>query len=269
MWPALLLDVVIALALLALLNSFAPMQWLSAFFYAGLVLVHVGVISLLWPLRFLGVHTRRIAGVVLIAGVAVGVAALLWPVTEPDRPAGATLLDREMPAYDFWEYHECDVAAPAARVRQAIDDVTFEEIRGFRTLMQIRSGFRAVNAPTGLRVLKTMTTEGGGFIPLAETPQETLIGMGAKPWGGGGRFAHTVEDYKTYREPGAVKVAFNLQVIDLGGGHSRVTTETRVQGVDAEGTRTMARYWRVIYPGSALIRKMWLYAIRDRAERVG
>ncbi len=28
-----------------------------------------------------------------------------------------------------------------------------------------------------------------------------------------------------------------------------------------------AIYWRVIYPGSALIRRMWLDAIRRRAER--
>ena len=269
MWPALLLDVVIALALLALLNSFAPMQWPSAFFYAGLLLVHVGVFSLLWPLRFLGIRSRRIAGITAATGLVIGIGALLWPVSEPGRLAGATLLDREMPHYDFFEYHECDVKAPAARVRAALDDVTFEEIRGFRTLMQIRSGFRAVNAPVGLRVLRTMTTEAGGFVPLAETPQEVLIGMAGKPWGGGGRFARTVEDQRDFQEPGAVKIAFNIQVIDLGGGHSRVTTETRVQGVDADGRRTMARYWRVIYPGSALIRKMWLYAIRDRAQAAG
>jgi len=34
----------------------------------------------------------------------------------------------------------------------------------------------------------------------------------------------------------------------------------------AQATRTFAAYWRMIYPGSALIRVMWLRAIRLRAE---
>jgi hypothetical protein len=29
----------------------------------------------------------------------------------------------------------------------------------------------------------------------------------------------------------------------------------------------MARYWRLIYPGTGLIRRMWLNAVRDRAAR--
>jgi hypothetical protein len=45
-----------------------------------------------------------------------------------------------------------------------------------------------------------------------------------------------------------------------------VTTETRVFATDAATRRRFAVYWRVIYPGSALIRVMWLRAIRLRAE---
>jgi len=46
----------------------------------------------------------------------------------------------------------------------------------------------------------------------------------------------------------------------------RVTTETRVYATDPASVRKFARYWRVIYPGSALIRRMWLGAIKRRAE---
>ncbi|MBV8202739.1 MAG: hypothetical protein JOZ15_19150, partial [Acidobacteria bacterium] len=45
-----------------------------------------------------------------------------------------------------------------------------------------------------------------------------------------------------------------------------VTTETRVNATDAATRRRFAAYWRVIYPGSSLIRSMWLRAIRRRAE---
>ena len=42
--------------------------------------------------------------------------------------------------------------------------------------------------------------------------------------------------------------------------------ETRVHATDAPTKRKFAAYWRTIYPGSALIRVMWLRAIRRRAE---
>jgi hypothetical protein len=51
-----------------------------------------------------------------------------------------------------------------------------------------------------------------------------------------------------------------------GAGGAWVRTETRVAATDAGSRRRFARYWRLIYPGSALIRRMWLRAIRKRAE---
>ena len=58
----------------------------------------------------------------------------------------------------------------------------------------------------------------------------------------------------------------NFQLTESGTGSCEVTTETRVHTTDASAGRRFARYWRVIYPGSALIRRMWLRAVRDRAE---
>ncbi|MFI5167541.1 MAG: hypothetical protein ACHQQS_13065 [Thermoanaerobaculales bacterium] len=46
-----------------------------------------------------------------------------------------------------------------------------------------------------------------------------------------------------------------------------MTTETRVAATDAGARRALATYWRVIYPGSSLIRTTWLAAIKQRAER--
>jgi len=47
-----------------------------------------------------------------------------------------------------------------------------------------------------------------------------------------------------------------------------LTTETRIYATDASSRRAFARYWRVIYPGSSLIRRMWLRAIKKTAEAV-
>jgi hypothetical protein len=46
----------------------------------------------------------------------------------------------------------------------------------------------------------------------------------------------------------------------------RLTTETRVLATDSRTRRLFAAYWRLILPGSALMRRTWLAAIRRRAE---
>jgi len=65
---------------------------------------------------------------------------------------------------------------------------------------------------------------------------------------------------------GFALAAINFRLEDAGSGETLLTTETRVYATDASTRRKVAAYWRVIYPGSALIRVMWLRAIRARAE---
>jgi hypothetical protein len=57
----------------------------------------------------------------------------------------------------------------------------------------------------------------------------------------------------------------NFRVTPDGAGGSMVSTETRVFASDASARRRFAAYWRLIYPGSATIRRMWLRAIERRA----
>jgi len=58
-----------------------------------------------------------------------------------------------------------------------------------------------------------------------------------------------------------------MHVFDMGNGTSRLTTETRIIGNDNSARRIFACYWRIIYPGSSIIRRVWLDAIADRAIR--
>ena len=50
-------------------------------------------------------------------------------------------------------------------------------------------------------------------------------------------------------------------------GGTVLTTETRIKATDDPARRTFGRYWRVVIPGSAAIRRAWLRAIRRRAEQ--
>ena len=67
---------------------------------------------------------------------------------------------------------------------------------------------------------------------------------------------------------GFALAAINFRLEDVGNGETLLTTETRVYATDASTRKKVGAYWRVIYPGSALIRVMWLRAIRDRAEQM-
>jgi hypothetical protein len=62
--------------------------------------------------------------------------------------------------------------------------------------------------------------------------------------------------------------AMNFRVIPHGSMCTLVT-ETRVHATDAAAKRRFAVYWRIIHPGSDIIRRGWLDAIKRRAIIAG
>jgi len=239
--------------------------------YAGLIAVFLGGISLLKPLSFLGIH-RRLHGLFLLGlGLAVAAAGGALPAKEMRVVARQTQLDEFAPVYQFNEVHSIRVMAPRDRVYQAIKAVTPDEILFFRTLTWIRRFGRAapqgiLNAPEHLPVLEIATRT--SFLLLAEARgREVVVGtvvMAPPGWRPKGR--PTPEDFKAIRQPGFAAATMNFLVEDADSNASTVTTETRVYATDASARRRFAIYWRTIYPGSALIRRMWLRAVKRRAE---
>jgi len=73
--------------------------------------------------------------------------------------------------------------------------------------------------------------------------------------------------YVPFTAPDGIRVVFDLRVVPEADGVVRVSTETRCLANGDEARRTFAGYWRLIYPGSAIIRRVWLDAIVDRAVR--
>lgn len=71
-----------------------------------------------------------------------------------------------------------------------------------------------------------------------------------------------------FDEPGFAKAAVNFRVTGRGDVTSLLTTETRILCTDPDSRRRFERYWFFVHPGSALIRRVWLRAIRKRAEAV-
>jgi len=174
-----------------------------------------------------------------------------------------------MPVWQFGEHHTIEVNAPPPQTFAAMKSVTADEIRFFRALTWIRRGGRELpesilNAGRDKPLLDVATQS--GFVTLAEdTPRELVIGTVVKR-PRGPRVTVSGETFLKPLPPGFAIAAMNFLVVPNGSGGSIVSTETRVFGSSPDAQRAFARYWRVIYPGSAVIRRMWLLAIKRRAE---
>ena len=111
-----------------------------------------------------------------------------------------------------------------------------------------------------------------GFLLLSEeADQELVLGIIDRYWAsrdtGERPGVGSPEEFRSFDRPDYVKVAANFIVKDVGGGWSEATTETRIFATDPSARRKFGLYWRIIYPGSSLIRYAWLDAIKRRAER--
>lgn len=179
-----------------------------------------------------------------------------------------TLLDEWMPRWDVSDRHELTVAAPADRTYGAVRAVDFAASPAARLLFAIR------NLPAiarGRRVPPSVTlddTVRSGFALLAEEPgREIVVGVAGRFWAlSGARLRISAGEFAGHAAPGTAKAAMSFRVDALGAERSRVVTETRVLCADAAARRSFRRYWTVIRPGSAIIRKVALAQIRRAAE---
>lgn len=182
-----------------------------------------------------------------------------------------TILDDVLPKHDFNEFHSTRVHAPPEAIYAAARQVTAREIRLFRVLTWIRSPHigkapESILAPPPDAAVIDVALR-SGFQLLGEAPpHEIVFGMvqGRAPYA---NTQPTPQDFKDLHRPGYAKIAMNFHVSPASNGWSTLSTETRILATDATARRRFGRYWRVIHPGSALIRVMWLRAIKSRAER--
>jgi hypothetical protein len=187
----------------------------------------------------------------------------------------ASLLDDVLPGYDVNELHGTFVPAPPAAAWAATRAVTPLEVRLLLPLLLVRLAPGALLArrfpPLGPRSPVIDAMQRFGFLMLGERPgEEVVLGVAGRFWelreAQAVRPLHSTEDFAAFDEPASAKAALNFIVGPEAGG-SRVITETRIAGTDAEGSRRFHRYWRLAMPGSAAIRRSWLAAIRRRAAR--
>lgn len=242
--------------------------------YVGLVAIFLGGVSLLRPLSFLAIRTRRQAALILVLGLVAVVVGGSLPAEEVRVATPRSQLDQFAPVYQFSEFHSVRITASKDQVYRALRLVTADEILFFRELTWLRRFGRPgqesiLNAPANVPLLDVATKK--SFLVLAEEPgREIVLGtLAAAPRGWRPSSKPTPDGFKAISltaKPGFASAAMNFRIEEVAPATCILTTETRVYATDTSTRRRFALYWRFIYPGSALIRRMWLRAIARRAE---
>jgi hypothetical protein len=161
-------------------------------------------------------------------------------------------LDQVLPDYDVRERHQRWVAAAPKDAVAAALGVPLAPDALVRTLFRVRG------IPGGGSVYGTLRAL--GFEQLVCADDHVVLGAAGRPWSPRGRIGPF-----SSAGPGEVRVAVSIEAVPERDG-ALLATETRVAAADASARRALRRYWLVVGPFSALIRRRWL-AATDRAVR--
>jgi hypothetical protein len=181
------------------------------------------------------------------------------------------LIDELMPQFDEFERHERLVRAAPPAVYAALRRVDLLDPWIIRWLLALRTAPGALRRPRQAPRRRTLRLEQmleHGFVLLGERPErELVLGVVGRFWTlAGERLPLDAAGFAAFDRPGYAKVVWDFRLTPEGG-LTRLSTETRIQCLDAESQRRFRRYWRVIGPFSGLIRRALLRAIAREATR--
>jgi hypothetical protein len=204
-----------------------------------------------------------------------------WTLICPD--GGFLLLDELMPEYDVVERHRIIVRASPELVFDAIREANLAGGSITRLLLTFRAIPAAVitlarSPRAGWNAFRQRTERDGyvrlqhfeyaGFTVVAERiPEELVIGLLGRFWTARASLCRQIsaETFRAAPPAGQALAGWNFTVAERADGASELRTETRVWC--APDARWKFRlYWLVVRPGSGLIRRSMLQAIRRHAE---
>jgi hypothetical protein len=192
------------------------------------------------------------------------------------------LLDKYLPKYDFTEVHTTKVKATPEVAYQAVKDTALEELSG---IVQWLFWLRELPEKMVGRNTNPMTSKGpmlgemeqNGFTMIREQPPREIVfglivpGKIGRVWdksSGYGSQVANAEEFLAFNDPRYLLVVANLMVEDSGvPGVVTVYTESRTMALSEKSRKSFRPYWAFIRPWSGLIRRLWLRAIKRRAEK--
>ena len=201
------------------------------------------------------------------------------PIQPPEQGAAAAaratvdpqlLVDQFLPRYDLAVAHAHVFRVPPAECFRAASEVDLFRAPLVRALLDLRGlpqrlvgtlrGRGGAAAPGASRAtfrLKDMV--GLGWTLLGETAgSEMVLGQVSRPWKAVATSSGspmTPERFVSFDRPGFAKIATSLRVDPYGNRSSILTMETRVAVTDDASRLRFRRYWLLVGPFSALIRR--------------
>jgi hypothetical protein len=269
LWP-LLFFLLLCLSLFLWLLGYAPFYAPSYLFWTGVIVLIIGLISIIRPLRCFFIFNRKIAFIVFCCGLLLSLSVMFWPVQTFHSEKRQQHLDEIMPEYSFKEYHQTIVHASPKKVMELVQTVSISDIPSIHCIVRLReiAAGEFVDKSAGSRLKGLQELREGGFMGLTSDSSEFVMGLIGQPHASEIYPARlTTPQFIAYKNQGYAKVAFNFVAKDLGNGQTLLSTETRVQTFDDKTSRLFSKYWTIIYPGSAIIRRIWLNAIAEQAEK--
>lgn len=192
------------------------------------------------------------------------------------------LIDQFLPTYDVGVVHADVFRAAPAQCYLVASELDLFQTPLIRTLIGIRGlPQRAASTVTRRRTTTTLDASRRtfrfrdmvdlGWISLGETPGvELVLGQVSRPWKGvavSTQVPTTPEQFRSFDEPGFAKIATSIRVDPYGNESSVLTMDTRVALTDDTSRRRFRRYWLIIGPFSALIRRMALRLLATELRR--
>jgi hypothetical protein len=177
-----------------------------------------------------------------------------------------TALDFLLPLPGLLETDYIDVAAEPARVWEIIRHGDLSRSPLVRALFALRAlPGRLVGKPAEpsailLDHLSSSPEKPGFQILVDEPPREVTVGAIGKVWQPDIPFVHVADAaaFEAFAQPGFAKVAWSIRVEPRGDRDARVIVEVRAMTTDPASWPKLARYFRVIGPGSHFIRRSLL-----------
>lgn len=251
-----------------LLLGYIPFYLPSYCIWGGIFIVMLGTFGILFPIRKIGLKTRKRSALVVLAGFVLVSAALFWPPSTTISDGRNGRLDDFMPRYQCSEYHEEIARVPIEEMEQAVLAVNMTDIPAADILLRLRFLFSEHPYEPDTRPFLELTPDSAFLVLDDSNPRDRVYAMVGIPWDEEIAWeVRTAEQFNAFKKPGFIKIAFNFRIEDKGEKGVLISTETRSLGNDSQAQKIFARYWRVIYPGSSIIRRVWLGAIIDNAKQ--
>ena len=214
------------------------------------------------------------AGIFTVTDALRLVATLARPLLVPPRGAlrrepleqgiPMNALDRVIPTPALVEVDETDLAVPPARAWEILRHGDLGSSPLVRALFAVRTlPGRLAHEPAGagdrgLRIddLKSSAAHPGFQVLVDEPNREVVVGAIGKVWHLEIPFVHVAdaEAFRSFSEPGFVKVAWVIRISPRGEHDSHAYLELRVDATDRESWSKFRRYFALIGPASHFIR---------------